>query len=237
MLDFKSISALVIAPHPDDEIFGCGGFIHRIKESGGKVYVMYITAGTTMDFSPRGKTTAQERLNEIEEVANYLKFDDYTVALPGDEYHLKLDAIPQKELIHTIERGSKLSLESLKPDIVLTPSNVDYNQDHRAVSNATISAVRPVSPDYKSFQPLILTYELPYHQWNVAESLNTPGFYVKLSDKNLKAKLSSVELYKSQIKAPESPLSVHGVKTLAHYRGLQCGVLAAEAFGIIRLVI
>lgn len=33
---------LVIAPHPDDEVLGCGGFIlNRIKE-GNKVYVIFL---------------------------------------------------------------------------------------------------------------------------------------------------------------------------------------------------
>ena len=49
-LDF--MKTLVIAPHPDDEVFGCGGLLHRLKAAGGEVYVLYMTVGTAADFSP-----------------------------------------------------------------------------------------------------------------------------------------------------------------------------------------
>lgn len=236
MIALDSATALIIAPHPDDEVFGCGGLMHRLKSNGGKVYVLYITVGTTRDFSPQGVSTAQERLENIRQVSEYLRVDGYAVAMPGDNYHLKLDAVPQKDLIHAIERGGEVCLEELRPDIVLAPSNSDYNQDHRAVSQAAISAVRPASPRYKSFQPVILTYELPYQQWSVADNPPAPNLYVRLSDEDMEAKITALQCYKSQLKAPDSPLSVHGVKTLASYRGLQCGGAAAEAFHIKRFV-
>lgn len=236
MLVMESMTALVIAPHPDDEIFGCGGTIHRLKIAGGKVYVLYMTVGTTADFSPRGRSTAEERMAEIAQVTQLLDLDGYTVALPGDDYHLRLDAVPQTELVHAIERGGDISLQGLRPDIVLAPSIADYNQDHRAAGLATMTAVRPGPRKYKSFPPLVLTYELPYHQWNMADSLPAPGLFVTLEPPSMAAKIAALELYGSQLKSPESPLSVHGIEALAAYRGLQCGAAAAEAFQIKRLV-
>jgi hypothetical protein len=82
----------------------------------------------------------------------------------------------------------------------------------------------------------VLTYELPYHQWNMADSLPAPGLFVTLEPPSTAAKITALELYGSQLKSPESPLSVHGVEALAAYRGLQCGAAAAEAFQIKRLV-
>ncbi|MCU7843916.1 MAG: PIG-L family deacetylase [Candidatus Thiodiazotropha sp. (ex Monitilora ramsayi)] len=237
MIDLSKVKALVIAPHPDDEVFGCGGLIHRIKREGGKVYVMYMTVGTTTDFSAKGKSTAEERIDEIKDVVNYLNIDGYDIALAGDRYHLKLDAAPQKELIHAIERGSKLALTSIKPDVVVTTSNQDYNQDHRAVFEATVTALRPASLRQKPFQPILCTYELPYHAWNTSEALSSPTLYIKLDESDLSAKIEALQLYRSQLKEPDSPLSIHGVKTLANYRGLQCGVTAAEAFCLRRLAI
>lgn len=237
MIDLSKVKALVIAPHPDDEVFGCGGLIHRIKREGGMVYVMYITVGTTMDFSAKGKSTAEERLEEITEVANYLRFDDYDIALAGDEYHLKLDAAPQKELVHAIERGSKLALHKIEPNLVLTTSNHDYNQDHRAVHEATLTALRPASLKQKSFQTMMASYELPYHAWNTAEVLSSPTLHIKLEEEDMNAKVEALKLYRSQLKEPDSPLSIHGIHTLAQYRGLQCGSPMAEAFWLSRLAI
>lgn len=237
MFNIESVTALVIAPHPDDEVFGCGGLIHRLKAANNKVYVLYMTVGTTADFSAKGCSTADERMEEIVAVAKLLDLDGYAIAFPGDKYHLKLDALPQKELVHAIEQAGDISLQGLRPDIVLTPSHADYNQDHRTVNWATMAAVRPGSPRHKSFQPLVLIYELPYHQWNLADTLPSPNMFVRLEQSDIDAKIAALELYKSQLKAPDSPLSVRGVSMLAGYRGLQCGAAAAEAFQIKRFVV
>lgn len=229
--------ALIIAPHPDDEIFGCGGLIHRLKCAGAEVHVLYMTVGTTLDFSARGRSTAEERLIEVERVVEALDLDGYAFAFPGDDHHLKLDAMPQKELIHAIERGSELSVQRLQPDLVATTSTADYNQDHRAVGAATLAAVRPSSLEHKSFQRLVVTYELPYHQWHLAEALAAPDLYIRLGPGDLQAKLSALELYRSQLKSPDGPLSLRGVEALARYRGLACGAPAAEAYRIQRLVV
>ncbi|HEX2953814.1 MAG TPA: PIG-L family deacetylase [Bacillota bacterium] len=36
---------LVVAPHPDDEVLGCGGLLQRVKALGGTAGVVYLTAG------------------------------------------------------------------------------------------------------------------------------------------------------------------------------------------------
>lgn len=236
-LALGSMTTLVIAPHPDDEIFGCGGLLHRVKMAGGRVYVLYITVGDTVDFSEKGYSTAEERMEEVAQVARLLDFDGYSMALPGNEYHLKLDSVPQATLVHAIERAGDISLRGLRPDIVLAPSVSDYNQDHRATALAAMTAVRPGPRNHKSFPSLVLSYELPYQQWNVADSLPAPNLLVALEPSNMAAKIAALELYKSQMKSPESPLSVHGAEALATYRGLQCESARAEAFQIKRLVI
>ena len=235
MLRMDCERVLIIAPHPDDEVFGCGGTIQRLKNGGAKVYVLFVTVGTTQDFSDRGMSTAIERLEEIEKVAEFYGFEDYAMAMQGDEYHLQLDAVPQKDIVHAIERGTHVSFQAIKPDLVLTTSPTDYNQDHRAVYYATMTAARPQSPARKPFQPAILTYELPYQQWNVGEASPEPRVLVRLNEEELQAKLDGLALYSSQLKDPLNPLSLQGVETLARYRGLQCDTVAAEAFGLGRI--
>ena len=36
---------LVIAPHPDDEIIGCGGTMAQHVEKGDRIFVIYVTSG------------------------------------------------------------------------------------------------------------------------------------------------------------------------------------------------
>jgi N-acetylglucosamine malate deacetylase 1 len=236
MWDLGSRRILVIAPHPDDEVFGCGGLIFELKRRGAEVHVLFMTVGTTADFSARGRSTAEERLAEVERVAAMLRFDGYTVAFPGDAFHLRLDALPRCELIHAIERGSDLALEKLRPDVVIAPPSGDYNQDHQAVYEATMSALRPGSPEHKAFARVVLTYELPYHGWSIADSQPPPALLVPLGDEALRAKLGALELYRSQLK-PSGPISRSGAEALARCRGVLCGAAAAEAFHVKRLVL
>ncbi|MBI2984086.1 MAG: PIG-L family deacetylase [Candidatus Kerfeldbacteria bacterium] len=237
MMRFSDQTILVIAPHPDDEVFGCGGLISRAKREGAKVHVLYMTVGTTQDFSRRGVSTQDERLAEIERVAKRLGFDNYRIAFPGNNFHLRLDMVPQKDLIHAIERGAEISLESLQPSMVITCSPHDYNQDHRAVHEATITATRPAAPDVKSFQPLVLMYDHPSNGWTGRETVHAKNLFIALDEQDLTAKLEALKLYPSQLKHSNNPLSVDAVHTLATLNGFMCGTRYAEAFFVKRIVV
>jgi LmbE family N-acetylglucosaminyl deacetylase len=230
-MDFpKQRTLLVVAPHPDDEIFGCGGLIYRVKKAGGKVFVLYLTVGTTKDFSKKGQSTLKERMAEIERVSKYMGFDGYRVAFPGDDYHLQLDSLPQKQLIHEIERGEGISLEAIKPTTLAIPSSYDYNQDHRAANRAAITATRPVPDQFKHLVPVVMEYEFPYFTWTSEAERPSPNIFVSMDEKALKAKLHALSLYKSQMKVKHGPISEHGAETLARMRGIHAGTHAAEAF-------
>ena len=238
MNSFQDQTVLILAPHPDDEIFGCGGLIHRVKQDGGKVYVLYLTVGTTQDFSKNGQSTLDERMEEVEKVVDFLDIDGYKIAFPGNDYHLKLDSLPQKTLIDEIERGEDISLEVLKPTTVVSPFPNDYNQDHRASCLAMVTATRPTVSTYKSFQTMVLNYELPSTaSWTDRNCSSSMNYFLELSEENLKAKTDALALYNSQLKHDEAPLSVHGAKTLASLRGLQTGTKYAEAYYVKRLFV
>ena len=155
MIDFKNQRLLVIAPHSDDEVLGCGGLIHRIKAAGGKVYVLFLTLGTTRDYSPSGISTSQMRMQEIIKVMAYLKVDGFDIAFKGAKYHLKLDGIPNLELINIIEKKSKVAIDRVRPNIITTSQLSDYNQDHRSANLATLASTRPSPHDLKPFVPLV----------------------------------------------------------------------------------
>src|SRR5919197_1528921 len=143
MINWGDQRLLVVAPHPDDELLGCGGLINRVKRSGGQVYVHFLTVGDTRDYSQTGRSTRDEREREIEEVAKFFDLDGHHLALPGDEFHLKLDRLPRQRVVDIIERDSPLSIAEVRPSIVLIPEVTSYNQDHRAAAQAAITALRP----------------------------------------------------------------------------------------------
>ena len=226
---------LIIAPHPDDEILGCGGLISKIKESNGKVYVLFLTNGTTKDFTAKGVSTLVEREKEINKVAAFLGYDGFRIAFPGNDYHLKLDGVGQKKIIHEIERGRDISLESVKPDILVFPFYGDYNQDHAAAAKAAFSACRPTPKSDKFTPDVILSYEEATDQWSL--NLSNLNFFVKLSEGQVDKKMTALSLYESQLRGKGHPRNLEIIKHLSALRGSNIGEEFAEGFYCQRLKI
>ena len=58
---------LVIAPHPDDEIIGCGGTIAKAIENNNNVYIQYLSSGDRIE---------KRREEEAKKVCSYMKITD-----------------------------------------------------------------------------------------------------------------------------------------------------------------
>lgn len=229
MFGLKNQRLLVIAPHPDDEVIGCGGLIKRVKDHGGKVYVMYLTVGDTQDFSKKGKSTIAQRMRELEAVVTYLRIDRYSIEFSGDDYHLQLDLLGQRELMHHFERSSAVSVEKVKPTIVAFPSVYSYNQDHRIAAHAVHAALRPSEAVTKFVVPTVIAYEVPADSWSLHHQ-NVPNFFVPLGRTELNAKLHALALYTSQNRPSPNPRSPDVLTALASLRGSLCASAFAEAF-------
>ena len=225
-----------MAPHPDDEVVGCGGLISKVKNAGGRVYVLYLAVGDTKDFTKRGISTGNERVKEIEKVVRYLKIDGYDLVFKGNEYHLKLDLLGQKKIMDAIERKSSVSLEKIKPTMICIPPINSYNQDHRIATEAAHASLRPASQDDKHFVKYVLSYEEPSDSWSMREKIE-PNFFIKLSKKDLDAKIEAMNLYKSQARTGYNTRSSKTFKNLANLRGAQTGTEMAEAYLIYRMVV
>ena len=228
-MDFKKQKLLVIAPHPDDEVIGCGGLIAKIKEAGGKVYVLFLTVGNTRDFTKVGLSTAKERIAEIEAVAKFLKYDNWDLAFKGNDYHLQLDTLGQKALMDVIERGSIVAIERVKPTIVTFTSHKSHNQDHRIAAMAAHAATRPAPYGTKHFVKNVLSYEEAADLWTLENNMKV-NLFLPLNQTEIDAKVKSLKLYKSQLRPAPNLRSAQAMITLAKLRGLQSGTNFAEAF-------
>lgn len=219
---------LVIAPHADDETFGCAGTIARIKDLGGQVYVIVVSVGDLAHYGVAGKVSGETRIAEFEAVMEFLGVDDYDVIFKEKEKHLRLDAMPRRDLIALLESDSKLAIDKVKPTMIAIPA-ISYNQDHEAVFRAGFTACRPHLPEVKPFQKLFLAYDNPAISWSTEREKFHPNFYVDISN-YLDKKLQAVLLHKSQFKASPHHASVESVDYLAKVRGREVSVLAAEAY-------
>lgn len=219
---------LIIAPHPDDEVLGCGGTIKKYAGKGDEVFLCMATKAYTPDWS---SDFIKNREREIECAKDKLGIKKVMfLDLPT----VKIDTIPQKELNDLISE----CIKNINPDIVFIPFYGDINRDHKLVSEAVLVAVRP-KPGFSVKK--VYCYEvLSETEWakpaQKIENVFIPNFYEDISD-FLEDKLKAMECYKSELKDYPHPRSLEGIKVLAQKRGTECGTKAAEAFMLLREVV
>jgi N-acetylglucosamine malate deacetylase 1 len=229
-------SLLIISPHADDEAFGCAGTIAKVKASGGRVFVILVSVGTIVQYTGEGERSisGDVRTEEFGRAMASLGVDDYDILLTDSEKHLRLDAMPRRDLVGLLESGSRLSFNRLNPTVIALPA-VSYNQDHEAVFKAGFTACRPHLRDVKSFQKIVLGYDNPAISWSLEREKFHPNFYVDISA-FLPAKMQAVSLYRSQLKPSPHHASLESIEYLARMRGREISVEAAEAFMCYRFV-
>ena len=152
-------SVLVLAPHPDDEAFGCGGLIALKRLEGCPVHVVFVTDGSASHPNhPTLSTTALATLREQEARASLrvLGVDSADVRFLG-VHDGTLGHLRAEETAAIVEHLRTL-LESIKPDGVLLPFHDDGSSEHEAAFKLFASALEKLS-----FRPRVL--EFPVWSW------------------------------------------------------------------------
>jgi LmbE family N-acetylglucosaminyl deacetylase len=227
---------LVVAPHADDETAGAGGLIARVKQAGGKVFVMVLSTGDLLHFDTTGKKTrSKTRSDELAKAMKVLKVDDWEIVFEDSGMHLRLETLPRRDLVEKIERQARLATEKVRPTMIVLPAP-SFNQDHEAVYLAGITACRPHLATMKSFQRFVLVADAPQLSWGGLQSFR-PNFYVDISGRFLDQKLRAFACHASQVRPEPSQGGLGAIRHLAEVRGREISVAAAEAFECHRFVV
>jgi LmbE family N-acetylglucosaminyl deacetylase len=214
---------LIIAPHPDDEVLGVGGTILKNIDKGEEIYTCIITRAYLPDLDEK---TIKKKREEVIRVNDYLGVKEVFFC---DFPTLKLETLPRL----TLKKSLTNIINNLKPDIMYLPHKGDINTDHKLTFQAAMVVARP-KPDF--FIKKIYSYEtLSSTDWapQSIENIFIPNLYEDIS-KFLDKKKRALQLYESEIQKYPHPRSVEGIEILAKKRGLEVGMLAAEAFMLIR---
>jgi LmbE family N-acetylglucosaminyl deacetylase len=127
-------SLMVLAPHPDDETFGCGALIARARAAGTAVTVVVATDGARSTTSARVSPAGLARLrdNELHAACAELGVTDIVrLGFPDGELTRYRDALSTRLRVLYRDR---------RPDRVLLPCPQDGHPDHRALHHAGLAA-------------------------------------------------------------------------------------------------
>lgn len=133
-------SVLVLAPHPDDEVLGCGGLLVELVASGAAVRVLFLTDGGAGEEGEARAAYVARRRGEAAAVAELLGFAGVEhLGLPDGGLADHLDAA-----VTAIRRA----LLAQRPEVLLVPSPLEASRDHRAAFAAVHRLLSPLRPTH-----------------------------------------------------------------------------------------
>lgn len=201
---------VVLAPHPDDEVFGCGGAIMRHVAAGDLVQIFIASDGESRVDASEQVKYGESRQAESRKAALIMGCGTplfWGIPDRGVEYG--------ERLVRRIEGA----IEALDADLVYAPSIYEMHPDHRALGMAAMEAVRR-----HAAQPQLAMYE-------VGVPMTRPNVLLDISDL-AQRKQRAMECFASQL--GEQAYDQH-ISALNRFRTYTLGkhVTAAEAYFVI----
>jgi LmbE family N-acetylglucosaminyl deacetylase len=221
---------LVVAPHADDEVLGAGGLMALAASEGWDVRVLFATVSGYRSMQRGDVSSTESRMAEVEAASSVLGARTHEVLFQGEEKHLRLDTVPQMELIGFVERA----VEVLRPLVAVVPARGHHHQDHRAVADACAAALRPAPAGERPFVPVVLAYGHPEVGWGGRDF--RPTVFVDVTP-HIEKKLAALACYRSQVCESPHPRSAAKLREACGAWGIQAGVAYAEPFECLRLVV
>lgn len=214
---------LVVAPHPDDEILGCGGTLLRRRAEGGEVDWLLVTGMSEAAGWPPERV--RQRDEEIARAGAMVGFRKVVqLGLPP----ARLDTAPLGDLVGRIGEV----IRDCQPDEIFVPSPADVHSDHRVVFDAVSSCTKWFR--YPSVRRVLAYETLSETDFALhPEIAFRPNVFVDISGQ-LERKLEILRVYASEFAPHPFPRSEEAVRALAVLRGAASGCVAAEAFQLLR---
>jgi len=219
------VKTLVVAPHPDDELLGCGGTLLRRTDEGATVGWLLMTAITEEGGWRRERI--EQRAREIERVRDGLGIAQqhlYRLDFPTAQ----LDQQPMDTLVSRVSEVFR----DFEPEEVLLPHPGDAHSDHRITFDAVSACTKWFR--YPSVRR-VLTYETLSETDAGLDPTRVfqPTVFVDVSD-YLERKIELMRVYESEMGEFPFPRSEKALRAQAEACGAGGGFDAAEGFMLMR---
>jgi N-acetylglucosamine malate deacetylase 1 len=219
----KDLQVMVFAPHPDDELVGCGGSIAKHVKLGNQVTVVYMTSGDAGNLKYTKEQLGKIREQEAKNGLKILGVSKLSFLRNRDGY-LETSA---DNLVKTVEL-----IRNSKPDVVYLPHAEDAHQDHKVTYDIVTKAINKARGSW--FQ------EAKGEPWGVKTifayeiyPLQTTVNYCEDISDFMDLKYTALQEHKSQL---ESVAYDDVAKSMGRYRGvLNSGTKYAECFQLVKI--
>jgi LmbE family N-acetylglucosaminyl deacetylase len=183
----------------------------------------------TKAYEPRWPAEVIERReHQIEQVSAAYGFANrFRLTFPA----ARLDTVPLEELLAAINK----IVAEVKPEWIYTVHAGDIHSDHRAVFEATMSAVKSFNSASHGVSRL-LSYETISSTDATPPRPSTvflPNVYCDITP-YLERKLEIMSLYEGEVHPYPLPRALESIRALARFRGATVATEYAEAFMLLR---
>ena len=211
---------LIVAAHPDDEALGAGAMMHRLSSEGHDVCVCLLS-----HWSPTRDDNLNEGIKKSHSILGVAK------TYVGDFGCMRFKDADHHAMVRFIEDA----IMDCQPDVIITHHPADIHVDHGITSQCCLEAAKLPQRQIADIPAIkkIMFMEVPSStDWNIntANGVFTPNVYVEVKQKDIAAKVDSINVYKAVLRERPHPRSVACIDALATVRGSQSGVKYAEAF-------
>ena len=187
-IDIQANHILVVAPHPDDEVFGCAGIIQNFLKKGIEVSVIILT---------RGENSSDEDNDSIKRVRTQLAEKATTFLGVKNLYwgDLPDGSLASVDMFHLKDLVSRI-----KPDAVFVPHYLEGWSDHEVTEYKWKELLKTLDFTVKYYHYCVwFWFSMPYYKFKLVKWRNT--FCVKMSKEEHQRKLQAIDIYLSAVSA------------------------------------
>jgi len=209
----KAEKVWILAPHPDDEVFGCGGAALSYASQNAQVYVTVVSSGT-----------GYAQAHDAAEIQNAREAETNAALKLMQLSPAQFMRLPDRGLGQCADLPRKLfkALQQQHFEAVLTPSLDEVHPDHLAVTRALFAALEQLKAEGGTL-PWVLQYE-------VGAPLK-PNLLLDLTAL-WPRKLQAMQCYKSQQQSQDYAKHIEALNTYRTY-SLPANVSHAEAYRVL----
>ncbi len=215
---------LVIAAHPDDELLGVGATLAAHVRDGDDVFCVILGEGMNSREGAQSEELAALHANARTAGAIIGFKEMYFCNVPDNAF----DTVSLLSITQRVEKY----IAEIKPEVIYTHHGGDLNIDHRLTFQAVLTACRPCN---EHAPQILYTFEtVSSTEWQSKDAQQFKPTSYKNIEATFEIKLRALRCYVSEMREFPHSRSEKGLEVLAQYRGMESGMLLAEAFCLVR---